>query len=51
MDDATKEYIRSLLPETLHDGRVLLKQGIEIGKTVEPGTNSWLREKGVKKRS
>jgi hypothetical protein len=31
----TKEYLRSIVPEGLPDGRDILKEGIEMGNDIE----------------
>lgn len=42
----TKEYIQSLIPSELPDGRSVLEEGIQIGKTIETGKSRFLEERG-----
>jgi methylmalonyl-CoA mutase cobalamin-binding subunit len=48
VDSSIKEYIRSLLPENLPDGKALVQQGVEIGKTIVAGKSRFLLENGLK---
>ena len=44
MNKAMLEYIKSIKPEAHRDGREILKEGIEEGKTIEAGKSRFARE-------
>lgn len=48
MNDAAREYLSSLLPEGLPDGRKFVQEGIELGKTLELGKSKFLESSGYK---
>ncbi len=48
MNDAAREYISSLLPEGLPDGKKLVEEGIELGKTLELGKSKFLESSGYR---
>lgn len=48
MNEAAREYISSLLPEGLPDGKKLVAEGIELGKTLELGKSRFLEATGYR---
>ena len=44
MAGASKEYIKSLIPDNLPDGRKILEEGRKIGSTVKAGRSRLVRE-------
>ena len=48
MDESLKEYIRSLIPQDFPDGRELLREGREIGKTIQVPRTKFLEKHGCK---
>lgn len=48
MNQALKEYIQSLIPADFPDGRNVLKEGVEIGKTIEVPRSLFLEKHGCK---
>lgn len=46
MNQEQKEYIASLIPEGFPDGRVLLKEGYEIGKNIEVEPTNFTKATG-----
>ena len=48
MNNLKLEYMKTLKPEAHRDGRELLKEGIEMGKTIEAGKSRFDRERGYK---
>ena len=48
MDQALKEYIQSLIPAQLPDGRALLAEGVELGKTIHVPRTKFLEKHGCK---
>ena len=48
MDQSLIKYISSLIPTDFPDGRKLLQEGIEIGKTIEVGRSRFLEKHGYK---
>lgn len=45
----TKEYIQSLIPSDLPDGRTVLEEGIKMGETIEVEQSGFLRQQGFDK--
>ena len=43
LNQASLEYLRSLKPKSHPDGREMLKEGIEIGKTIKSGKGGFIR--------
>lgn len=48
MDELLREYIQSLTPKDFPDGRELLREGIEIGKTIQVPRTRFLEKTGCK---
>jgi methylmalonyl-CoA mutase cobalamin-binding subunit len=48
LDQSIIEYIQSLIPRDFPDGRVLLKEGLEIGKSITVEPNLFLKKYGYK---
>ena len=42
----TKEYLRSIVPEDLPDGRMILQEGIEMGKKIEVEPSKFYKDTG-----
>lgn len=48
MDEQLREYIKSLIPENFPDGRELLKEGREMGPTINVPRTPFLQKHGCK---
>ena len=48
MDEALREYIKSLIPTDYPDGRTLLEEGRAIGKTIQMPRTPFLEKTGCK---
>lgn len=48
MDEALIKYIASLIPHDFPDGRSLVKEGLEIGKSISVGRSKFLEKFGYK---
>lgn len=48
MDAVLKEYIQSLLPVGFPDGRKILQEGVELGKTIQVPRTRFLEKHGCK---
>lgn len=44
MNQATRDYVKSIKPKTHTDGRRILEKGIELGRTIEAGKSRFIRE-------
>lgn len=48
MAGITREYLKTIIPENMPDGRELLKEGMEIGKTFEAQAPKFVSSRGYK---
>lgn len=48
LDGRKLEYIRSLIPRDLPDGRALVQEGLALGRTLQAGRSRFVRENGYR---